>query len=232
MSCLRNLAASAAFARPFLGYQPLAIQGEDPALTAGNIIKQTMLGAPFDWKHNRSELTFTTVVGQQDYTLVVPDFGYLSRVDLADPNGDTHEINVHTSLTRESAIQRPASVAAQSDDNQGNVRFRFNTQPDQIYTGIGYYQRKAIPMSSLASTWAPIPDEQSHICDWGFLYILALLTKDPRTVTFRNWFLSALLSAQDGLDATQRNIFLANWLDSSTQVERTQGRAQAARGMV
>lgn len=230
MSCTRNLAASAGFVRPFLGFQPIDIQGDDPALTAANIVKNTILGAPFDWKHNRSEINFATVVGQQDYTLIAPDFGYMNRADLADADGTVHEIEIKTSLTRESAEERPGSIAAQRDDNQGNLMFRLNTRADAVYTGVIQYQRKSIPMTSLASTWAPIPDEQSHIFDWGFLFVLALLTKDSRAITFRDWFLSGLLGAQDSLDATQRNIFLANWLESMTQIERSQGRAAAAKG--
>lgn len=230
MSSTRNLAASNAFTQPIMVYQPVAIQGDDPALTAANLIKQTILGAPFEWPYNSSEIEVATITKQQDYTIIAPDFGYLSRIDLADPQGNIKEIAVKTSLPRESAVQRPASAAIQNDDNQGNLTVRFNTLPDQVYTAVLQYQRKAVPMTSLASTWAPIPDQHSYIFDWGYLSILALLTKDPRMPQFRQMFLSNLLGAQDALDATQRNIFLGNWLDMTAEVQRNQQKvAQAGR---
>src|ERR1700679_837194 len=45
----------------------------EPALTSANLIAQTMLGAPFFWRWNRTIIGFITTAGQQDYTV----FNYL-----------------------------------------------------------------------------------------------------------------------------------------------------------
>lgn len=41
----------------------------EPALTSGNLVLQTIVGAPFAWRWNRAITGFITVSGQQDYTI-------------------------------------------------------------------------------------------------------------------------------------------------------------------
>ena len=223
MASTRNLWASAKFTKPFLGNQPISIgSGDEPALTAANLTKQTILGPPFDWRWNRTEVVIPFVVGQQDYVIPAPQFGHLSRVTLLLADGTVKEIGVQTSLSRETMKARPSSAAAQYDDGQGNVTVRFNLCPEAAYSAVVLYQHKALPMTSLAATWAPIPDELSFIYEWGFFAILSMLVKDARMPIFRQMFLSHLLGAQDGLDATKRNIFLGNWLDVVAEAARKQ----------
>jgi hypothetical protein len=105
-------------------------------------------------------------------------------------------------------------------DEDGNVTLRLNTLPDVAYAIDGHYQRAPILMSSLANTWAPIPDHLSYIYDWGFLGFCSLLTKDARAPIFLSKFASHLLGSQDGLTAQQRNIFLGNFLDLMNQQAR------------
>lgn len=75
-------------------------------------------------------------------------------------------------------------------------------------------------MTSMASTWGPIPDHLSYIYDWGFLGFCSLLAKDARAPIFLSKFASHLLGSQDGLTAQQRNIFLGDFLALMGQQQR------------
>lgn len=230
MAATRNLLASTKFVLPFLSYQPVMIGDDDPALSAANFIKQTILGPPFTWRWNRSSIEFETTNNGQDYVLMVPDFGFAERYTLSDSDitGKTtvKEIAVKNSLSLEATQQRPASASALEDDNLGNILFRLNTIPDKIYTVTCIYQRKAIPMTSMAATWEPIPDELSYVTDWGLLAILSMITKDQRFPIFRQMFTSHLLGHQDGLTQSQKNIFVGNFLQVLTEPQRATGLAQ------
>jgi hypothetical protein len=222
MSVTRNLQSSALFSMPFLGYQPVNVSNGEPAITAANLTKQTILGPPFKWNYNRASFSITTDVDSQDYYVTLGDFGFLEQVWLTDPTGKVAEIEVRSSLAAESAIKRPSSAAAQLLDDTGNITLRINTIPDQTYVIDGLYQMAPVLMSSLANTWGPIPDHHGYIYDWGFLSYVSLLTKDARFPIFGQKFVSHLLGAQEGLTALQRNIFLGNFLEVVNQ----QGRAQ------
>lgn len=233
MSVTRNLQSSALFSMPFLGYQPVNVSNGEPAITAGNLTKQTILGAPFKWNYNRESFSVTTEMGIQDYYVTLGNFGFLEQLWLTDPNGKVSEIEVRSSLALESAVKRPSSGAAQLMDETGNITLRLNTLPDQIYTVTGLYQIAPTLMSSLANTWGPIPDHLAYIYDWGFLSFVSLLTKDARFPIFAQKFVSHLLGAQEGLTALQRNIFLGNFLEVVNQQGRAQMQTQqgvAARG--
>jgi hypothetical protein len=234
MACTRNLMASTLFALPFVGYQPADIVNGQPAIDAANLTKQTMLGPPFTWPWNRSEFSVglvdeiggITIEPQQDYTLTsdeIPQFGFLERVWLRainDPGLKVMELKVVLSLAEEDAQMRPQSVAAQTIDEDDNVLLRFNSRPDQAYVGKGCYQCAASVITSMASLWKPIPDHLSYIYDWGYMSFLALLVRDPRASLYSQRFAAHLLGAQDGLTATQRNIFLANFLTLMGEQQR------------
>lgn len=226
MSATRNIMASALFSMPFIGYQPVNISNNEPAVTAANITKQTMLGPPFKWAWNRAdfhvELDPTETSWGQDYLLDLPDYNFIEKIWLTDDKGKVTEIVVVQSLAAESIQKRPSSAAVNDEDEDGNILLRLNTLPDLPYTIDGIYQRAPVWMSSLANTWSPIPDSLAYIYDWGFLGFVSLLTKDARAPIFLAKFASHLLGAQDGLTAIQRNIFLGNFLDVIGQQGREQ----------
>lgn len=228
MIVTRNLMASALFSMPFLNYQPVNISNQEPAVTAGNLTKQTMLGPPFKWMWNRGtfhvDMDPDADVWGQDYMMQLPDFQFIEKLWLTDTaTGKTYEIaNIVQSLVGETIIKRPSSAAMNLMDGEGYVTLRLNTQPDVPYMIDGYYQRAPVLMTSLANTWAPIPDFLSYVYDWGFLGFVSLLTKDARAGVFLAKFASHLLGAQDGLSATQRNIFLGNWLEVMGAPQREQ----------
>lgn len=212
---------------PFIGYQPVNISNGEPAITAANLTKQVMLGAPFKWPFNRGEFDVqmdpTQTSWPQDYYLdTILDYGYMEQIWLTDPEGNVKEIEVRKSLAGESTIKRPGSASIQLQDEDGIPTLRLNAMPDVAYNIDGFYQRAPALMSSLAGTWAPFPDNLSYIYDWGFLGFVSLLTKDARAPFFLGKFTSHLLGAQDGLTALQRNIFIGNFLDLASQQGREQ----------
>jgi hypothetical protein len=229
MSATRNIMASALFAQPFIGYQPVNISNMEPALTAANIVKQTMLGPPFKWPWNRAgfhiDLDPAETSWGQDYLLQLSDYHFAEKIWLTDQDDKVTEItNIVSALSTESVVKRPSSAAMYMQDNIGNVTLRLNTLPDEAYMIDGLYQRAPVWMTSLAAGWAPIPDHLAFIYDWGFMGFVSLLVKDARAPIFLGKFASHLLSSQDGLTAQQRNIFLGNFLDLLNQ----QGREQLA----
>lgn len=236
MASTRNIMSSALFSLPFLNYQPVNISNNEPALTAANLTKQTILGPPFTWPWNRDtfvvEIPVVDNLGNpmtppQDYVVPMPRFGFLEKVWLTNSKGEVKEIKIVLGLAQESVKQRPVSIAAQYvSDTDGTVTLRLNTVPEQAYTLSGFYQKAAVLMTSLASSWAPIPDNLSYIYDWGFLFHVSMLTKDARTAMFAQRFVAHLLGAQDGLTATQRNIFFGNFIDVITEPQRATARAQ------
>lgn len=223
MSVTRNLQSSVLFALPFIGYQPANISNGEPALTAANIIKQTILGPPFKWPFNRGILAFDIDGSSQDYLVNQPNFGFLEQIWLTDNTSQkVKEIEVKRSLAAESSIQRPQSAAAQILDDEDNITFRLNAIPDTSYSVEAFFQQAPNWMASLACLWAPIPDHLAYIADWGFMGMLSMLTKDARSPIFMQKFVSHLLGAQEGLTQLERNIFLGGWLDVMTQQQSAQ----------
>jgi hypothetical protein len=223
----RNIMSSALFAMPFIGYQPVNVSNNEPALTAANLTKQAMLGPPFKWPWNRGsfhiELDVSESTWGQDYLLALPDYHFAEKIWLTGADGKIIEIaNIVQALASESTTKRPSSAAMHLMDDSGNVTLRLNTQPDVAYMIDGFYQRAPVLMTSLANSWSPVPDHLSYIYDWGFLGFVSLLTKDARAPIFLGKFASHLLGAQDGLSSTQRNIFLGNFLEVMSAPAREQ----------
>jgi hypothetical protein len=230
MPTTRNIMSSLLFSLPFIGNQPGDISAGQPALDAANLLKQTIMGPPFTWPWNRATLGPTPVSGgDQDYTIPVTTFGFLEQAWLIDAKGKAKEIPVVPTLSVESAIQRPQSCAVELQDDL-SISIRLNTLPDQPYTLDGFYQKAPVLMTSLASSWAPIPDNLAYITDWGFLAMMSMITKDIRQQIFMQKFAAHLLGAQDGLTATQRNIFIGEWLSLLSQTDRTRATTQQGIG--
>jgi hypothetical protein len=222
MPASRNIMSSALFSLPFLGYQPVNVSNAEPALTAANLTKQAMLGPPFSWAWNRSTFQVNVIPDSQDYLLTLPDYGFIEKAWVIDGEGNITEIKIRLSLSAESHVQRPQSVAVQDQATDGTVILRLNALPDQPYTMEGFYQIAPVLMSSLAATWGPIPDNLSYIYDWGFLANVAMLTKDARFPIFAQRFTAHILGAQGGLSSLQRNIFLGNWLEVMSAAQDSQ----------
>jgi len=235
-----TLTALANFALPILKMQPLSVTNMEPALTAANITLETILAPPFKWRQNRNSFTFTCVpkVGstpaQADYPVTLPDFGWLEDQWVTDPaRGDVFPLEGALSLAMPTSAQslRPRTLAAQGDDNAGNITFRVNNLPDKAYVIAGDYQKAAVPLLSMASQFGPVPDYMAHIIDWGFLTIMALLVNNAEFPRFEQYFTSRLLSAQAGLDEVSRNIFVGDFSAMMATLQRTQLKTQQGSGV-
>lgn len=211
MASTISLQGTLNWAQPFMGFRPGALgTNNEPAITNANLIKQTILSAPFAWRWNRAVKTFTTTAGQQDYPIAVSDFGYMEKANVT-LSGDVKELSIKNCLALDSKQGRPENIAAQLDDNNGNITFRLMKVPDNTYTVTITYQKKATLFSALTDLWSPIPDEFSFIFQRGFLALYLLFTDDPKFQIENAKFVAALLGASEGLDETQKNIFLTNW---------------------
>jgi hypothetical protein len=219
VSCTKNILSTLVFASSYVRFQPLAIGGQDPALTAANMVLDTILGPPFAWKWNRSATTFTCTAGLQDYTEYIPDFAFAELASVADENGANTAVTLKSPLALDgSADDRPAYLSQQTDDNAGTIGFRVQPPPDEAYVVTVTYQRKPVAIQSLAGYWAPVPDEYQHIYNWGFLAMAAMLVNDPRMPMYSQKFVGHLLGAQSGLTEREINIFMSTYLMRTGQV--------------
>lgn len=223
-----TLTDSAKFVRPYLKNQPISVNGQEPGIMAGNIVLQIALAAPLKWRFNRRQFQFTcnAAIPTTDYSVPLPDFGYLETQWLADPTGKIFGMNGATSLGVDANASRPTLIAPQYDDNLGNITFRIKNTPDLAYTVFGDYQRRPTLLQSYASYWDVVPDDFAHVYNLGYLAFLSLLVNDSRFPVFERWFLSRILSLQDGLDDQARDIFLQNWMNATRSVARSQASTQ------
>jgi len=148
-----NLQQTINWAKTYIQYSPLtAGLGQEPAVSIASMIRSSMLNPPMTWFFNSAELTFPTVVGQQDYTKQIDDLGFIQKVSLTDDQGKIWEIkdvyNV-SSLSPSTDQARPNSVSLERSFISGgllNFVIRFLAVPDQIYTVTVLYQKIALPM--------------------------------------------------------------------------------------
>jgi hypothetical protein len=219
-----NLQQSVLWAGPFVRFQPLTIGGLEPTISNANLVKQTMLGAPFSWPWNRAESDAIAITaGTQDYVAALPMWGFIEKAWFTETtSGETKELEVRSPLSKDSTKERPQFISVHKDDGQGNITFRLMPNPSKAGTLTVMYQQKAVPMDSLASRWTPIPDELSYIYNPGFLAMTLPIVGSPLFPIYNDRFISHLLGAQQGLDETQRAIFLAKWLDVMKMAQRAQ----------
>lgn len=141
------------------------------------------------------------------------------------------EMETKQMLPLEEATARPRYVAGQLTDTNGNITFRLSAVPDKAYPVVLTLQQKPALFTKTSQTWAPIPDEYSHIYNWGFLSLMWMYANDARWQIANAKFIAGLLGTNQGLTQTQINVFLANWQyitgqPQSNQITMTQG-AQA-----
>jgi hypothetical protein len=121
------------------------------------------------------------------------------------------EMESKTVLGLESKQSRSRFISAQLNDSLGNMTFRLMQTPDKTYPVAITIQQKPGLFTSVNQTWSPIPDEYSHIYNWGFLAMMYMYADDPRFAFANQKFVAHLLAASEGLTDTEVNIFLQNW---------------------
>src|SRR6185312_11157257 len=95
----RTIAASSRF----INQAPLVFTGtNDPAFTIADWVRGFILSPPFAWRWNRATVSPITVSsGAQDYTVNLPNFGWLEQAVIVDtsltPN-QAHQLEVALNL--------------------------------------------------------------------------------------------------------------------------------------
>ena len=127
---------------------------------------------------------------------------------------------------------RPQFIFQQESNESGTTfTLRLLPVPDTTYQVNLIFQQAPVPFFDTSATWG-IPDQLQYIYNYLFLFLMLDYFDDPRAGRFRQLGIAALLSRADGLELSDRNLFLGNWLDlmreeqsegESTQ-QGTQGR--------
>lgn len=159
---MSNLQQSINWAQTFIQYSPItAGLGQEPAVSAASMIRNTLLNPPQTWYWNRASYTLgaQTVKGTQDYLVnisAIPDFGFLEVVTLTDANGKVWQLtDVYNRgpLSAAADQQRPTSVSVLSQ-SATQITLRFMGVPNAVYTVTLIYQKKAQSFGPFAITSA------------------------------------------------------------------------------
>jgi len=83
MAATKSVQNSIDWVRPFLNWANLTIgTNEEHAFTSACQTLQTIVGPPFIWPWNRNNTYFLTTIGQQDYNVYIPTFGFLEKASI------------------------------------------------------------------------------------------------------------------------------------------------------
>lgn len=200
------------------------VSNNDPAFSNADWVMQTILAPPFAWRWNRVQdsptvPTFKTTPGITDYSVNIPNFGWLEKGVAYDPSDAyaSYELQVGLNAPQETLSNQPCRVSAQADDDAGNVTFRIFPAPDIPYNVALIYQKAAPQFTSLTQTWSPIPDYLSYIFNQGFDAKSYEYFSDPRFSSSMQLFYTQLASVMEGLDSSQKNLWLHDRLASLRQ---------------
>jgi hypothetical protein len=239
------------WAQTYIEYSPLtAGTNFEPALSIGTMVRSTILNAPLVWPWNRDEYLINApntpaslIAGVQDYTFPITDFAYLEKISLLSADGtygyeiqDVHNTNIlGIAGTNAGAQAQPNSAAVKFYTPGTSVSLRFLSVPDQAYTGVITYQQLALPFTTLAGLWAPIPDSFMDIFNNLFLAEAMEAVDDARGQYYRQRGIAALLAKSEGLSQMQINAFLAQWtargVSQQTSAQLRTQQASQARGV-
>lgn len=202
----------------------------DPAFSNADWVKQTILSPSLGgWRWNRVSATpqvptFTTTIGVSDYKVAIANFGWIEKAvayDVADAYS-AYELQVELIKGTDTLPNQIARIAAQLDDDSGNITFRVFPAPDKIYAVVVDYQNSASLFTSLTQTWAPIPDYLSYIVNEGFQAKGFEYIADPRFTSSMQLFMTNLASEAEGLSLSEKNIWLSDRLNTMRQTAAVQ----------
>jgi hypothetical protein len=227
MASTIQLQRTITYASSFVRYAPLTMSSDDPALSNADWVRQFILSAPFAWRWNRTVTQIQCAAGKSDYSVALPNFGWVEKAVNVDPaNGySSTELEVAVNLVPDTLPNLPAKISAQLDDGAGNITFRVFPAPDSAYIVHVTSQNAAPIFAETTDTWAPIPDFMSYIVTQGFLAKTYEYMGDPRFQSAMQLFLQFVVSANEGLSDSQRNIFLADRINTTReQLKLQQGK--------
>lgn len=221
MATINTLLRTLTVSQHFCRNAPLTGVGGDPtepAMSIGDWVRNFMLQPPFAWRWNRATTTISATTGQQDYSVALANFGWLESATVNDlqakPNSIT-SMEVQLNLDEDLSGSGPRYIAARLDDDAGNITFRVHPVPEANCSVIATYQKASPTFATLSDTWAPLPDYMSNIYSMGFLAKAYEYFDDPRYAFTFQMFLRQLLAASEGLDESQKNIFISQFIDTA-----------------
>jgi hypothetical protein len=202
----------------------------DPAFSNADWVMQTILAPPFAWRWNRtsggtpSAPTFTTVIGQSDYKVSLPNFGWLEKAVAYDPTSGyaAKELQVQLLLAAETLPNQTTRIATQYDDGEGNITFRIFPAADEVYNVVIEYQNSAELFTSTTQTWAPIPDYLSFVFNEGMDFRTFAYLSDPRAQFSGQLFYQSLAQMSEGLSDSQKNLWLEDKINTLRQMQFSQ----------
>lgn len=202
----------------------------DPAFSNADWVMQFILSPPFAWRWNRTSLgsptnsAFTAVIGQTDYKVSIPTFGWLEKATGYDPDEGYRPFELKVELIKaiESKPNQPTTISTQVDDGAGNITFRLFPPPNKTYTFSLEYQNAAVLFTSLTQTWSPIPDYLSYLFNTGFFAKSAEYANDPRYPQAMQMFMQDLVANSEGLTSSEKNIWLEDRLITLRQTQAAQ----------
>lgn len=219
------------YCQQFVRNTPLTFSGNnDPAFLNADWVRQFILSPPFAWRWNRGSVAINLNEGQQDYIVKVPTFGWIEKVSLVNtvvpPNGpQSWELEIAGELALETNKQVPTRIAAQSDDGNGNITFRFFPVPDTEYTATVDFQGQAPTFDATSDFWSPIPDYLSYLYTQGMLAKTYEYFNDTRFGEAVTLFVRQLVACSEGLSEQQKNLFLQEKVDTLREtIAAQQGR--------
>lgn len=203
----------------------------EPAASIGDWTRNFVLSPPFAWRWNRGVTSFTTLAnGTQDYVVNLPSFGWLEKATTNDGTGgqqSIQELKISLLLSEDNAVGLPLYISPRLDDDSGNITFRLSPPPSAVYTVTLAYQKASPNFVNLSDPWNPIPDYLSHIYNLGFLARAYEYFDDPRYAFNFQMFLRQLIAASEGLDDSQKNIYLAQFLDGVREQQNVGMKSQS-----
>lgn len=163
MASTLTLQNSMTWAQQFLRLRPLNLgSGNEPAISSGNLVLQTILGPPFRWRWNRATTAFLTVAAQQDNVLLLwraaanVGLGWM----LVDSNGNCQQVTVK-GRTGGSAPTWNAVKGQNTTDNtvtwtnMGPVPSGSSGDPQSICF-IEHASTQSLATDTPASAWSPL----------------------------------------------------------------------------
>ena len=209
-----------AYVQRFIRQCPLTFTNtNDPAFGIGDWVRNLILGPPFSWRWNRAVVpTITAVVGQNNYQVNLPTFGWIEQASITDttasPNA-AYELQVGLTFTQEVVNNQPTRISPWLDDNNGNITFRLQPPPDKAYL-LNIVSQNASPnFKSMSDTWAPIPDYMQNVVQELYLAKAYQYFGHELFAPTMQMAVRMLVAVSEGLTETQKNIFIQDFLDTA-----------------
>ena len=165
-----------------------------------------------------------TMATTQDYVVAAPNFSHIEHASVLDTTKTPPkwiELKVQNNLSLDTIQARPTFIGPEIEDGQGNVTFRVMPAPSANYPIAVHAMNVAPNFTSVNQTWAPMPDFMQYIYSWGFLALMWMFADDARFGMANQKFTSGLLSRAEGITAEERDVWMNNWNNLTSQQQMT-----------